>query len=316
MPKLCIWTLKHEQQNHIDHLCVFAEFGSSAFFVDVCCLEHDLDALSSLLGSGFWIFWNSGRQSVALRGFGVWLPVLGWNLANARIFICSFGIVLYLGIFHLQFWDGVFWTEYFSPTFFSCSFAMAPFELNIFCPEIFYLQFWGGTWSYEFLFAIFSLAVFGWDLASARFCAIQDISPAVLGWCLLGWIFSLTVFSPAVLGWNLAANARFGLKTSRMPMRGKFKCSFRCILIFFARLVKLLFFMAARIYFQIFEQYVVFVQTKCITKLAQGMRCLWSDRNITMPGHHFSWPDWSTKFAGSPCLWPDRDSNFAGPPCL
>ena len=45
VPKLGIWTLKREQQNHIDHVCVFGEFGSSAFFVDVCCLEHDLDAL-------------------------------------------------------------------------------------------------------------------------------------------------------------------------------------------------------------------------------------------------------------------------------
>ena len=68
--------------------------------------------------------------------------------------------------------------------------------------------------------------------------------------------FSPTVFSPAVLGWDLA-NARFGLGTSRMPMRGKLRCSFRCTLIFFVRLVKLSCFMAARIYFQIFEQNVV-----------------------------------------------------------
>ena len=51
---------------------------------------------------------SSGGQPVALEGFGVWPPVLGWDLANARIFICSFGMVLYLGIFHLQFWDGAF----------------------------------------------------------------------------------------------------------------------------------------------------------------------------------------------------------------
>ena len=116
--------------------------------------------------------------------------------------------------------------------------------------------------------------------------------------------FSPTVFSPAVLGWDLA-NARFGLGTSRMPMRGKLRCSFRCTLIFFARLVKLSFFMAARIYFRFFEQNVVFVHAKCVTKLAQVRRCLWPDRNITMPGHHFAWPDWNTKFAGPPCLWPD-----------
>ena len=71
-----------------------------------------------------------------------------------------------------------------------------------------------------------------------------------------------------------------------MPMRGKLRCSFRCTLIFFARLVKLSFFMAARIYFQFFEQNVVFVHAKCVTKLAQVRRCLWPDRNITMPGHH------------------------------
>ena len=53
-------------------------------------------------------FESSGGQPVALEGFGVWLPVLGWDLANARIFICSFGMVLYFEIFHLQFWDGAF----------------------------------------------------------------------------------------------------------------------------------------------------------------------------------------------------------------
>ena len=127
--------------------------------------------------------------------------------------------------------------------------------------------------------------------------------------------FSPTVFSPAVLGWDLA-NARIGLGTSRMPMRGKLRCSFRCTLIFVARLMKLSFFMAATIYFQIFEQNVVFVHAKCVTKLAQVRRCLWPDRNITMPGHHFAWPDWNTKFAGPPCLWPDRNIKFAGPPCL
>ena len=63
VPKLCIWTLKHEQQNHIDHLCVFAEFGSSAFFVGGCCLEHDLDALWSLLGSGFSTFGRTVRRT-------------------------------------------------------------------------------------------------------------------------------------------------------------------------------------------------------------------------------------------------------------
>ena len=99
-------------------------------------------------------------------------------------------------------------------------------------------------------------------------------------------------------------------------MRGKLRCSFRCTLIFFARLVKLSFFMAARIYFQFFEQNVVFVHAKCVTKLAQVRRCLWPDRNITMPGHNFAWPDWNTKFAGPPCLWPDRNIKFAGPPCL
>ena len=88
--------------------------------------------------------------------------------------------------------------------------------------------------------------------------------------------FSPTVFSPAVLGWDLA-NARIGLGTSRMPMRGKLRCSFRCTLIFVARLMKLSFFMAARIYFQIFEQNVVFVYAKCVTKLAQVRRCLWPD---------------------------------------
>ena len=115
-----------------------------------------------------------------------------------------------------------------------------------------------------------------------------------------------------------------------MPMRGKLRCSFRCTLIFFARLVKLSFFMAARIYFQFFEQNVVFVHAKCVTKLAQVRRCLWPDRNITMPGHHSLgqtetpnsldlpclWPDRNIKFAGPPCLWPDRNIKFAGPPCL
>ena len=84
----------------------------------------------------------------------------------------------------------------------------------------------------------------------------------------------------------------------------------------FARLVKLSFFMAATIYFKIFEQNVVFVYAKCVTKLAQGRRCLWPDRDIAMPGHHVPWPDRNTKLAGPPCLWPDRDFNFAGPPCL
>ena len=28
-----------------------------------------------------------------------------------------------------------------------------------------------------------------------------------------------------------------------------------------------------------------------VTKLAQGRRCLWSDRDIAMPGHHVLWPD-------------------------
>ena len=147
--------------------------------------------------------------------------------------------------------------------------------------------------------------------------------------------FSPTIFSPAVLGWDLA-NARFGLGTSRMPMRGKLRCSFRCTLILswifvvwnkfailsqrdsrtnlprvqfcmrncpanpasssgpvwklpregaqwrgkllrvlpntvgFARLVKLSFFMAATIYFEIFEQNVVFVHAKCVTKHREG----------------------------------------------
>ena len=74
-------------------------------------------------------------SAVALEGFGVSPPVWGRSLANARIFICSFGMVLYLGIFHLLS----------THRFFSCSFAMAPFELNIFHPQIFYLQFWDGT---------------------------------------------------------------------------------------------------------------------------------------------------------------------------
>ena len=84
----------------------------------------------------------------------------------------------------------------------------------------------------------------------------------------------------------------------------------------FARLVKLSFFMAATIYFEIFEQNVVFVHAKCVTKLTQARRCLWPDRDIAMPGHHVPWPDRNTKLAGPPCLWPDRDFNFAGPPCL
>ena len=67
---------------------------------------------------------------------------------------------------------------------------------------------------------------------------------------------------------------------------------------------------------EIFEQNVVFVHAKCVTKLAQGRRCLWPDRDIAMPGHHVPWPDRNTKLAGPPCLWPDRDFNFAGPPCL
>ena len=85
---------------------------------------------------------------------------------------------------------------------------------------------------------------------------------------------------------------------------------FGALWFFFARLVKLSFFMAAAIYFEIFEQNVVFVHAKCVTKLAQVRRCLWPDRNITMPGHHFPWPDRNTKFAGPP-WWPDRDFNFA-----
>ena len=52
-----------------------------------------------------------------------------------------------------------------------------------------------------------------------------------------------------------------------------------------------------------------------VTKLAQGRRCLWPDRDIAMPGH-VPWPDRNTKLAGPPCLWPDRDFNFAGPPCV
>ena len=43
-----------------------------------------------------------------IGGVGVWPPVLGWDLANAKIFICNFGMIFYLGIFHLQFWGGAF----------------------------------------------------------------------------------------------------------------------------------------------------------------------------------------------------------------
>ena len=38
-----MWTLKTEQQNAIDHVCVFGEFDHS--FVDGFGFEHDLDAL-------------------------------------------------------------------------------------------------------------------------------------------------------------------------------------------------------------------------------------------------------------------------------
>ena len=76
-------------------------------------------------------------------------------------------------VFGLQFWDGTLRTQefssavlgwYFLSGFFTCSFgmapselntfhpqvfqlrfAMAPFELNIFHPQIFYLQSWDGT---------------------------------------------------------------------------------------------------------------------------------------------------------------------------
>ena len=93
--------------------------------------------------------------------------------------------------------------------------------------------------------------------------------------------------------------------------------------------MKLSFFMAATIYFEIFEQNVVLVHAKCVTKLAQVRRCLWPDRSITMsdiislarPKHQIRWtslpwPDRDFNFAGPPCLWPDRNIKFAGPPCL
>ena len=34
------------------------KYRESIIFVDVFCLEHDLDALWSLLGSGFWTLWK------------------------------------------------------------------------------------------------------------------------------------------------------------------------------------------------------------------------------------------------------------------
>ena len=146
---------------------------------------------------------------------------------------------------------------------------MAPSKVMSFHSQFFHLQFSDGT------------------LLAQGFSPFKIFPLQFQDGAFLAEYFSPTVFSPAVLGWDLA-NARIGLGTSRMPMRGKLRCSFRCTLIFVARLMKS-FFMAARIYFQIFEQNVVFVHAKCVTKLAQVRRCLWPDRNITR--HHFAWPD-------------------------
>ena len=50
----------------------------------------------------------------------------------SEFFTCSFGMApSELNTFH--------------PQVFQLRFAMAPFELNIFHPQIFYLQFWDGT---------------------------------------------------------------------------------------------------------------------------------------------------------------------------
>ena len=49
-------------------------FRETMLFVDVVvCLEHDLRALWSLLGSGFWTRKTSGGQPMAFGGFGIWL---------------------------------------------------------------------------------------------------------------------------------------------------------------------------------------------------------------------------------------------------
>ena len=102
-----------------------------------------------------------------------------------------------------------------------------------------------------------------------------------------------------------------------MPMRGKLRCSFRCTLIFFVRLVKLSCFMAARIYFQIFEQNVVSFP---LARLKHQIR--WTSLPMAGPRLQPSpdlpayGPDRNIKFAGPPCLWPDRNIKFAGPRCL
>ena len=57
-------------------------------------------------------------------------------------------------VFGLQFWDGTLLTQefasavlgwYFISGFFTCSFGMAPSELNIFHPQVFQLQFCDGA---------------------------------------------------------------------------------------------------------------------------------------------------------------------------
>ena len=58
----------------------------SVIFVDVFCLEHDLDAFVKFIG--LWILnplKTSGGQPVALGGFGVWLG--GYFLARLIIFV-------------------------------------------------------------------------------------------------------------------------------------------------------------------------------------------------------------------------------------
>ena len=59
-------------------------------------------------------------------GFGVWPPVLGWDLRTQEFSSAVLG-----------------W--YFMSGFFTCSFGMAPSELNTFHPQVFQLQFCDGA---------------------------------------------------------------------------------------------------------------------------------------------------------------------------
>ena len=89
-------------------------------------------------------------------------------------------------VFGLQFWDGTLLTQefssavlgwYFISGFFTCSFGMAPSELNTFHPQVFQLQFCDGAFWTEYF-------------------PPTDFLPAVLGWHLLkSWVFIRSFFT-------------------------------------------------------------------------------------------------------------------------